>query len=312
MHNENLPIYDKLDIKNEIKKYKQQLLLLQSENQSLTSQIQILTEEATKLRSEKNSIEHNEQLMLAPSDDINCFVNHDKFTEWNAKLELKILNIDIKSRLKELETQAQTVEKLAWGSSKNAKLSQSVIISDFLLSSRDEMRQEIDNVETSLAHLQQVIRDDLQTSEIEKSSISREVSKLRRQLNDKKAEKDDYDENLRKYRQKFLEEEAKVDWLIRKQESLKHSIGKYNRDRDGWMTEAFLRSVQGSGGLKGFVKVVELESTLSLWISPDILDSIDFKDLLIERFHTGDDSISYQQFVDICQHLEAKSLDSAR
>lgn len=189
MFADDLP-YDILDIKNDIRKLKGRKLELISERKEIQNEIDVCETKRNALRQELNILGPLEDLQFDNGEILADTVGTDPATdqrhaEMDRKLELQILNSDIRAALVSLEADAircelhtSQLESAANASSHHFDTSSL----SFLLKSRDEIENDISNGILSHQKLKQSFSRDVELRRREKSQLSADIGRLSEEL----------------------------------------------------------------------------------------------------------------------------------
>ena len=325
------PIFDTIDLKNQIKAAKAQLIILDLENQKLQQKLTIETSKSEDLRSEYNNIQHNEALIYIDNDIIagqqEVFPENDKFTEQHTKLELQILNDNIKQNLIKLESTAKKLEKEAHITDKTIhKLNQNSFTMNFMLKSINELEKEIKQYKTMKDELTHQINEKNSILLCEKSKNNRKISKLRSEIEDLINQNEIYRNNTEKYKINYLSKQYLIDYLLLLHNNLRTNINnssllmnhtntqiadtKINENISNWIYEAFQFETNCNiNNINEYYIIKDnLLKVLNLWFNLNELNNLNIENN-IENILKQKDNINWIQFQTICQQIIQSNLN---
>lgn len=237
------------------------------------------------------------------------FEDNKRLKEMNAKLELKLLNENIKANLPKLNALARRVENDAWSldnamSAKPGALPPSSDICKMLLKSKDELIKDISEYISKRDRLQAQVAADKEQYRSQQIHLSREIAALRRDINDLTHECVSYKRSAWKYRLSSIEEESRLDYLVQQLETTKSEIGRYHIEKDGWITQAFL--LETNNDLQAEISKERLKDIVNLWL-PHVNGNVETALALCPHpFPKDPSSLSYDHFVALCKILETE------
>ena len=185
--------YDILDLKDEIKKLKIRKTELIQERTTIQNEITVFDNLRNTLQQEQNILSPLDELRFVGDDDANVNVSSDPNTdkrhaEMDRKLELQILNQEIRGALSSLEAEAircelQThklqvsAESSSYNFSKDSKNNLA-----FLLKSKEEIEQDITNGINARQQLTQALNREVEARRQEKTALSADIGRIREEI----------------------------------------------------------------------------------------------------------------------------------
>ena len=185
--------YDILDLKDEIKKLKIRKTELINERLTIQKEITVYDNHRNTLQQEQNILTPLDELRFVGDDDANINVSSDPNTdkrhaETDRKLELQILNCEIRAALNSLETEAIRCELQTHKLQVSAEASSYNFSKDnknnltFLLKSKEEIENDITNGITARQQLSQALSREVEARRQEKTALSADIGRIREEI----------------------------------------------------------------------------------------------------------------------------------
>lgn len=185
--------YDILDLKDEIKKLKIRRTELIQERTTIQNEITVFDALRTTLQQESNILSPLDELRFVGDDDTNTNGSADPNTdkrhaEMDRKLELQILNSDIRAALAGLEAEAIRCELQTHKLQVSAEASSYNFSKDninnltFLLKSKEEIENDITNGITAREQLSQALSREVEARRQEKTALSADIGRIREEI----------------------------------------------------------------------------------------------------------------------------------
>lgn len=185
--------YDILDLKDEIKKLRIRKTELISERSIIQNEITVFDNLRNTLQQEQNILSPLDELRFVGDDDANVNVSSDPNTdrrhaETDRKLELQILNSEIRAALGSLEAEAIRCELQTHKLQVSAESSSYNFSKDnknnltFLLKSREEIEKDIINGMTARQQLSQALSREVEARRQEKTALSADIGRIREEI----------------------------------------------------------------------------------------------------------------------------------
>lgn len=177
------------------------------------------------------------QKQSSSSQDISS-LNKTTFQEENLKLELTILNSELRSVLPKLEKEAIAKENLR--SQREGFLHEQRSRRNGLkLKSHDAVNLEIEEKRSELSMLRARFDNQIRDLHAKHRSLLQIVASKRLQLTNIEEEYDYRDDKARRLSSSFLKEQSQFAYLVQEHTKLKDSLAPFHSGR-GWQVEAFL------------------------------------------------------------------------
>lgn len=180
-------VYDAADLKEKIRRLRASRASLEQDRTRMEEEVTSLESHLAALRKELNIIGKVDTLQCAASDEFTEELNSEmmkKFRVMNDKLEMKILNNEIRAALPQLEKEAKSWEARAKGkqrtTSKNEK--NQLSFPSVMLNSAEEIEEQIGMVLDERYKVKSLISHDVAVKKKEKTDICTEIANLRRRL----------------------------------------------------------------------------------------------------------------------------------
>ena len=185
--------YDILDLKDEIKKLKIRKTELINERTTIQNEITVFDNLRTTLQQEQNILSPLDELRFVGDDDANANVSSDPNTdkrhaETDRKLELQILNGEIRAALSSLEAEAIRCELQTHKLQMSAESSSYNFSKDnknnltFLLKSKEEIENDIVNGINARQQLTQALNREVEARRQEKTALSADIGRIREEI----------------------------------------------------------------------------------------------------------------------------------
>ena len=231
MFADDLP-FDILDIKNDIRKLKGRKLELISERKEIQNEIEVYETKRNALRQELNILGPLEELQFDNGESMaECMVtdpaSDKRHAEMDRKLELQILNSDIRAALVSLEADAIRCElntsqlQIAVTASSHQFDANSL---SFLLKSRDEIENDISTGILSHQKLKQTFSRDVESRRREKSHLSADIGRLHEEIGAVMDEMDIVRDTIGKSVREANTTQARIDMLTKMEHDLNEQI----------------------------------------------------------------------------------------
>lgn len=314
MRQTDVKVFDSIELKSEIRKLRARKIDLEQERKELESAIADGEERLINLRKQSNIALVSREIEWqsdCPDSEIDSETDK-RLQEMNLKLELQILNAELKKVLPSLEARALKCESQVHQiEKKSQKASEKVAkIPTTFLKTKGEIEQELEKVHNECAELRSMMNLEVEAKKLEKISICSTIKTLRKSAR----EADDETNNL--YMQSVMAklrldaEESRIEFLIKEQEQLRSSINLLNR----WETEAF---VSAAGTIRDTINIAKLHESLAWWLPPDIslnsqrIDNILESSIFKSRKSPIRTSVNHDDFVRLCEKLlDARRADN--
>jgi len=216
------------------------------------------------------------------SDEVCASSNEQrKWAEAERKLELQILNADIRSALFKLEADALQAETTIHSLGKQASIitqggkegSDKAVPTSMFQKSLDELEEDMGATVEARVKLRALMALDADAKRKEKTALMGKISVMRDQLYSLLDEREALREALKNVQLNLHGEEARVSVWLDKHMQIRNLIEPFHDGR-GWQLEAFLRATGGSREAE--VSVENLPRILQPWIpDPDVDLSLD-------------------------------------
>ena len=238
--------YDVLDIRDEIKKLKLRKLQLIADRKGIQEEIDSYDARRVALRQELNVLEPLDELRFAEQDDTggggggggvgdpdpasSDAVTDKRHAEVDRKLELQIINAEIRTTLTALEQEAIRCElqthtlQQAVDASMAHGLNDNAGSFSFLLKSRDDLENDIVAGYEARQKLQQTLNREVETRRREKAALSAEIGRLREEVSAVLDEHDVLKETTSKLARDTNAVQARIDLLTRSEHDLMQQI----------------------------------------------------------------------------------------
>lgn len=290
---------------------------LNYETESLQKEISELDEKSTTLRGELNVLSavdhvriHTNDGFIKESDDKLQSDEDKKFAEANMKLEIKILNAEIRHSLPSLEAEALKWEEAVFSAqvAENAAQKEYESLPPELTMTVAEMESEVEK--------QQRERDKIKTSY--STDTANCLNDIRLNLAQVRAHSADVRQQLqerelgsakeRHSREAYEAEKARVDWLLDQLLRLKVEAG--GEGDKGWASALFL---DAAGSSDGSIPRDKIPSLLSPWLTqaddlgteqcPKFVPEADVSKAVDDSLRKGDLSVGRTEFLNLCSAL---------
>lgn len=215
------------------------------------------------------------------------------------KLELNILNSEIRSIVKSLEATALIYESKINQSEKNAENVNNFKnnLPKMLTLNEEELEKLIGDTMEYIIKLKIKLSNDVESKKKEKQSLTSEIRRQQEKIIHYLDEKGLMNDAADRARRGLLSEQARIDVLLNEQSKLRDLISVFNNGK--WETEAF---VSIAGSKDGRLEVQDIPKALSAWIPPDSLTA--YRELLQltlnKIFGESVESIDLQSFFRLC------------
>jgi hypothetical protein len=292
---------DVIAIKDELKKYKARAIEVEKENKRLTAELHDTTTRNAKLKTEFNILGcmeeirfHDNVLDAAEAGDI---VFDKKFREANAKLEIQILNEEIRQVIPKLEAEAGANEAAVKRLTRQqAEVSEELNMfpTQYLIES-DEAQRKIDLLHRRKIEIEDRVSNADKSNRHELQSLRSNNDKLRVQIATASEENIHTIAEGQRLKHQVIQEKARIDYLASEIKSLRKMLNNYHEGK-GWQTEAFMAN---TGSKKGTLDVALIKEVLSLWIPP----GVDLSESRIESIVGSKRSLTLSDFVRLCDSL---------
>jgi hypothetical protein len=184
------------------------------------------------------------------------------------KLELNILNSEIRSVVKSLESTALTYESKINQYEKNVDNLNNFKdnLPKILTLNEEELDQLIGDTMEDMIKLKFKVSNDIEIKKKERQTLTSEIRRQQEKIIHYLDEKGLMNDAADRARRGLLSEQARIDVLLSQQSKLRDLISEFNNGK--WETEAFI-SITGSKD--GRLEVQDIPKALSPWIPPDSL-----------------------------------------
>jgi hypothetical protein len=235
--------YDILDIRDEIKKLKLRKLQLIADRKGIQEEIDSYDVKRNALRQELNVLEPLDELRFAEQDDTgggdpsggdpassDAAATEKRHAEMDRKLELQILNAEIRTTLTALEQEAIRCELQTHTLQQAAEASMAHGMNDsagqfnFLLKGRDDLENDIAMGYDARQKLQQTLSREVETRRREKAALSAEIGRLREEVSAVLDEHDVLKETTSKLVRDTNAVQARIDLLTRSERDLMQQL----------------------------------------------------------------------------------------
>lgn len=180
-------VYDTSDLKEKIRRLRASRASLEQDRKNLEQEVAHLESVLAGLRQELNIIGKVDTLQCAATDEFTEEGNPEmmkKFRIMNDKLEMKILNQEIRGALQSLEKEAKSWEARAKGKAKISARNEKnqLLFPSVMLNSAAEIEDQIGMVMDERYKVKSLISHDVAVKKKEKVEICTEIANLRRRL----------------------------------------------------------------------------------------------------------------------------------
>jgi len=286
--------YDSEELRKLIKDAKIQVIALEKDQESLESENAQYEEQCARLQQEFNILSAlaEAQTLEALEDaggDEGDVQQQKKWAEMERKLEVQILNQEIRAVLPKLDADALQAELSIHGLEKKAAVvtqgqdTTTAVATSMFQKSLDELEEDMGRTVEERVKLRAKMALDADAKRKEKTALVGKISILRDQLYSLIEERESLREANKNTSLGLHGEEARIQGLLDKHDHLKSLIAPFHGGT-GWQIEAF--TSQTGGSREGEINVEDLSRVLAPWIpSPnadltpgaiaDCLDQID-------------------------------------
>jgi septal ring factor EnvC (AmiA/AmiB activator) len=180
-------VYDVADLKEKIRRLRATRTALEDERRQLEADSAQLESQLASLRQELNIIGKVDKLQCAATDEFTEETNPEsmkKFRIMNDKLEMKILNQEIRLALPQLEKEVKAWEAKSKGKMKSTLRNEKVQLQfpSMVLKSAEEIEEQIGQVLEERYRVKALVTNDIAARKKEKVEICTEIANLRRRL----------------------------------------------------------------------------------------------------------------------------------
>lgn len=292
---------DVIAIKDEIKRYKARSAEFEKENKRISAELHDVTATNAKLKTELNILNcmeeirfHDNVLDAAEAGDIKF---DKKFKEANAKLEIQILNDEIRQVIPKLEQEAAANESAVKRLSRqHGEVADelSMFPRQFLIE-REEAQRSIDLLKRQKADIEDRVANADKSNRQELASLRSHNDKLRVQIATTSEENIHVIAEGQRLKHQVIQEKARIDYLTSEIKTLRKMLNNYH-DGKGWQTEAFMAN---TGSKSGTLDVAIVNEVLSLWIPP----GVDLSESRMESIVGSKRALSLADFIRLCDAL---------
>jgi len=231
-----------------------------------------------------------------------------RFKLLDRKLEVQILNQDIKSVLGTLEKTALELEALIYPLEKEAKGAQESLgnIPEILCSTAEEIDAKIGDCVEARLLAKSAAQQDAVEAERKKMSMASDILRARETLSMLMDERECMKQAGERVRRAFLSEQATIRKLTEQSIELRERVGQYHNGR-GWETEAFVGVV---GSVHGRLEKHLVGKALLPWTPLEKINMLSNIELSEEKeMDIGDDNkggngntrlVNFTEFCRIC------------
>lgn len=223
-----------------------------------------------------------------------------QFLEKNLKLELEILNAELRQSLPKLEKEAIRAEDKANKSNEDLQICKKEIEKLPIISA-----QELEEKEEELMRTKQLLCEkiDKVTKEAikERSSKQRTVIQLRKKVSDIDDEISFEKDRAYRLKKLLLDEQGRVEYLRNEHKRLREQLSPYH-DGKGWQTEAFIGYTSAASAT---INSSELPFVLKQWLPTDIhgITPDTVQDALRKIGMEDKQDLTCDEFVSLCDAL---------
>lgn len=180
-------VYDAADLKEKIRRLRATRAELEQDRKTMEEESLRYENMLTSLRQELNIIGNIDTLQCHASDEFTEEFNPEamkKFKIMNDKLEMKILNQEIRTALPQLERDAKSWEVKSKGKLKSITKNEKnqMLFPSMMLNSQAEIEEQIGMVLDEKYKVKSLVTHDLAVKKKEKAELCTEIANLRRRL----------------------------------------------------------------------------------------------------------------------------------
>jgi hypothetical protein len=180
-------VHDVADLKEKIRRLRATRAEYEQERKTLEEESSRYENQLSSLRQELNIIGNIDTLQCHASDEFTDEFNPEamrKFKSMNDKLDMKILNQEIRAALPQLEREAKTWEAKAKGKLKSITRNErnQMLFPSMMLNSQEEIEEQIGVVLDEKYRIKSLISHDIAVQKKEKIELCTEIANLRRRL----------------------------------------------------------------------------------------------------------------------------------
>mmetsp|Transcript_11571 Transcript_11571/g.21478 ORF Transcript_11571/g.21478 Transcript_11571/m.21478 type:complete len:308 (+) Transcript_11571:94-1017(+) len=259
---------DDVVLKDQIRVLRAQQQSMKEEKLRLEKSIQSSELKCNALKMEANILAALDEVRFQELEDpVESHSTHDEtifnrqFIEKNLKLELQILNSELRQSLPKLEKQAIRHEDKRNEMSDELRKVKKRIESLPIVS-----QEELQAQEEALLEKKQLLHEQIdkmnRNSAKERNDNIRTLAKLRAEVNGVDDDLSHERDRAQRFKLLLLDEQGKIEFLREEHHRLRQELEKYH-DGKGWQTEAF---VSNTSSLDGSLHKSQLPAILNVWL----------------------------------------------
>jgi hypothetical protein len=290
---------DIITVKDEIKRNKNRFMDIDRENKRLQSELEDLQKRNGCMKTEFNILSCMEEIRL--HDDIletTEYAEPDKkFREAYMKLEIQVLNDEIRQVIPKLESEISQydIETNKYNTILRDQQAELALFPKQFLIDAEELLDKIEIAKQRKLKLESSMSKSENGSKQDISSIRSNNEKLKVQIATISEETIHIIGEAQSLKHELIQENARIDFLSNKIKSLRRELTHYN-DGKGWQTEAFLVN---TGSRNGTLDTVLIPELLRFWISP----GVDISNTRINQLTGNKASLNITEFIKLCDEL---------